>query len=61
MEHQNYDDYLERMNQEHQRDKEQIKAQLEKQISDAVRDIDATEDPAILHQTTKQSVIQNSE
>ena len=49
------------MNQEHQRDKEQIKAQLEKQINDAVRDIDATEDPAILHQSTKPSVVQNAE
>ena len=39
-------------NQEQQRDKENIKAQLEKQIKDAVSEIEAPEDPAKIIQST---------
>ena len=50
-----YDDYLEKMNQEQQRDKENIKAQLEKQIKDAVSEIEAPEDPAIMSVSNSQN------
>ena len=46
------------------RDKENIKAQLEKQIKDAVSEIDAPEDPAIISQqlrTSTTSAQQNPE
>lgn len=42
------------MNQEHQRDKEQIRAELAKQIKEAVSEIDVADDPAI------SSIVQHS-